>query len=111
YKQSILKAKDRSTVATGNYTGHPVRVIHNKLAKNILDMEKQGASKETIEEQGRGKLRLAVVDGDVELGSVMAGQVAGMVNERKTCEEIINYLVNGLNEAKEKLNNRINSWN
>ena len=81
YKKVILKAKDRSTVSTGNYTGHPVRVIENKFAKQILEMEKVGTPKEEIEKLGTGRLRLAVVDGDVENGSVMAGQVAAMVNE------------------------------
>ena len=78
YKKVILKAKDRSTVSTGNYTGHPVRVIENKFAKQILEMEKVGTPKEEIEKLGTGRLRLAVVDGDVENGSVMAGQVAAM---------------------------------
>ena len=75
YKKVILKAKDRSTVSTGNYTGHPVRVIENKFAKQILEMEKVGTPKEEIEKLGTGRLRLAVVDGDVENGSVMAGNL------------------------------------
>ncbi|MGL4308085.1 MAG: nitronate monooxygenase, partial [Cetobacterium sp.] len=111
YKNSIIKAKDRSTVATGNYTGHPVRVIHNKFAKELLDLEKQGAPVEKLEELGRGKLRLAVVEGEVNLGSVMAGQVAAMVNEVATCEEIVNKLMRELGEAKENLLARMNSWN
>ncbi|MGL6114538.1 MAG: nitronate monooxygenase [Cetobacterium sp.] len=111
YKNSIIKAKDRSTVATGNYTGHPVRVIHNKFAKELLDLEKQGAPIEKLEELGRGKLRLAVVEGEVNLGSVMAGQVAAMVNEVATCEEIVNKLMRELGEAKENLLARMNSWN
>lgn len=110
YKESILKAKDRSTVSTGNYTGHPVRVLYNKFAKELLELEKSGAPKEEIEELGKGKLRLAVVEGDVERGSVMAGQVAAMVTEKKTCAEIIDELMKGLREEQEALNNRINSW-
>ena len=89
YKKVILKAKDRSTVSTGNYTGHPVRVIENKFAKQILEMEKVGTPKEEIEKLGTGRLRLAVVDGDVENGSVMAGQVAAMVNEPMSTKEIL----------------------
>lgn len=110
YKNVILKAKDRSTVSTGNYTGHPVRIIHNKFAKQLLDLEKQGAPKEEIEELGRGKLRLAVVEGDVDFGSVMAGQVAGMVNERKTCQQIIDELIEGLYSAQAAVNKKIESW-
>lgn len=81
YKEAIIKAKDRSTVATGNYTGHPVRVINNKLAKEMLEMEKHGASVEELEKLGTGKLRLAAVEGDVKEGSVMSGQVASMVTK------------------------------
>lgn len=103
YKKAVLKAKDRSTVSTGNYTRHPVRVLENKFAKEILEMEKSGASKEEIEAKGTGKLRLAVVDGDVNAGSVMAGQVAAMVQEEKTTKEILTTLMKELEEAKERL--------
>lgn len=110
YKNAILKAKDRSTVSTGNYTGHPVRVIENKFAKQILEMEKAGAPKEEIEQLGTGKLRLAVVDGDVENGSVMAGQVAAMVNEPMSTKEILEGFMKELGEEKVKLAERMNSW-
>ncbi|MBR8721977.1 NADH:quinone reductase [Fusobacterium necrophorum subsp. funduliforme] len=103
YKKAVLKAKDRSTVSTGNYTGHPVRVLENKFAKEILEMEKSGASKEEIEAKGTGKLRLAVVDGDVNAGSVMAGQVAAMIQEEKSTKEILTTLMKELEEAKERL--------
>ncbi|AVQ17266.1 DUF561 domain-containing protein [Fusobacterium gonidiaformans] len=105
YKKAILKAKDRSTVSTGNYTGHPVRVLENKFAKEILEMEKNGAPKEEIEAMGTGKLRLAVVDGDIVAGSVMAGQVAAMVQEEKTTKEILVTLMEELTVAKENLKN------
>ncbi len=110
YKKVILKAKDRSTVSTGNYTGHPVRVIENKFAKQILEMEKVGAPKEEIEKLGTGKLRLAVVDGDVDNGSVMAGQVAAMVNEPMSTKEILESFMRELEEEKVKLAERMNSW-
>ena len=110
YKKVILKAKDRSTVSTGNYTGHPVRVIENKFAKQILEMEKVGTPKEEIEKLGTGRLRLAVVDGDVENGSVMAGQVAAMVNEPMSTKEILEGFMRGLEEEKVKLAERMNSW-
>jgi enoyl-[acyl-carrier protein] reductase II len=96
YKEAILKAKDRSTVSTGTTTGHPVRVLNNKLAKEILRLESQGADPVEIENLGKGKLKLAVKDGDVELGSVMAGQVAAMVCKIESCEEIIQDLMAGL---------------
>ena len=110
YKKVILKAKDRSTVSTGNYTGHPVRVIENKFAKQILEMEKVGTPKEEIEKLGTGRLRLAVVDGDVENGSVMAGQVAAMVNEPMSTKEILEEVMRELEEEKVKLAERMNSW-
>lgn len=110
YKKVILKAKDRSTVSTGNYTGHPVRVIENKFAKQILELEKVGTPKEEIEKLGTGRLRLAVVDGDVENGSVMAGQVAAMVNEPMSTKEILEGFMRELEEEKVKLAERMNSW-
>lgn len=107
YKKAILKAKDRSTVSTGNFTGHPVRVIENKLAKEMLEKEKAGASKEELEAMGAGKLRLAVVEGDVDFGSVMAGQVAAMVQEEKTTKEILETLMSELETAKKVLQEEI----
>lgn len=103
YKEAIIKAKDRSTVATGNYTGHPVRVINNKLAKEMLEMEKHGASIEELEKLGTGKLRLAAVEGDVKEGSVMSGQVASMVTKRESVKDIIEGLMRDLETEKENL--------
>lgn len=105
YKEAIIKAKDRSTVATGTFTGHPVRIIENKLAKEIMTLERRGASIEEIEKLGVGKLRLAAVEGDVKEGSVMAGQVASMVKKRESTLEIILGLINELEKEKERLKN------
>jgi len=110
YKEVILKAKDRATVTTGNYTGHPVRIIYNKLAKQFLEMEARGASKEEIEKLGIGRLKMAVVDGDVDNGSVMSGQVAGMVNERTTTKEILEGFMKELEEEKENICKTFSSW-
>ena len=110
YKNAILKAKDRSTVTTGNFTGHPVRVIETKLAKEMLELEKNGAPKEKIEELGRGSLRNAVVEGDVENGSVMAGQVAAMVHEERTTKEILEYLICDLKIETEVLKRKVDNW-
>jgi len=105
YKQAIIKAKDRSTVATGTFTGHPVRVIENKLAKEMMSLEKAGAPIEEMEKLGVGRLKLAAVDGDVKEGSVMAGQVASMVKKRETALDIILGLMNDLESEKERLMN------
>ena len=93
YKAAIIKSKDRDTVVTGRSTGHPVRVIKNKLSKEFEKLEKSGASIDELEKLGAGKLKLSVIDGDVERGSVMAGQIAGMVKDIKSCKEIIEEMV------------------
>ena len=111
YKDIILKAKDRSTVVTGTSTGHPVRVIDNKLAKEMIELERSGAPKEEIEKLGTGSLRLAVVEGDTERGSFMSGQVAAMVNDEKTTKEILEYLMNDLKLEVEQLRRRLENWN
>lgn len=88
YQQAILKARDRDTVLTG-FPGHYVRVLDNKLAKEYKHLEGLGASKEELERLGTGKLRAAAVDGDVECGSVMIGQIAGLVDRIMPAREII----------------------
>jgi enoyl-[acyl-carrier protein] reductase II len=88
-KEILLKAKDRDTVVTGASIGHPVRVIKNKLSRKFEELEKNCAPPEEVEKLGVGKLRSAMVDGDVEYGSVMAGQVSAMVKEIKPAAEII----------------------
>ena len=89
YKAKIIKAKDIDTTTTGNSTGHPVHVIKNKMARAYEALEKKNASAEELEELGRGALKKAVVDGDVDNGSVMSGQIAGLVKKEQTCKEII----------------------
>jgi enoyl-[acyl-carrier protein] reductase II len=101
-KMAVLKAKDRDTVVTGRPTGHPVRILKNKLAKKFEQLERQGAPKEEFEQLGVGALRAAMVDGDVDNGSVMAGQVAAMVNKIEPAAEIINQI---MSEAKEIMRN------
>ncbi|MBP2653798.1 MAG: Nitronate monooxygenase [Firmicutes bacterium] len=103
YKEVILKARDRSTVVTGASTGHPVRILENKLARKYAELEKQGASIEELERLGAGKLKAAVRDGDINHGSVMLGQVAGMVNETKTVAAIMAELVDGIPTVLAKL--------
>lgn len=99
FKNQILKAKDRDTVVTGRTTGHPVRVIKNKLAKEFDRLDKIGDA-EKMESLGMGKLRLAVVEGDMQWGSLMAGQIAGLVRDVKPAAEIIHEIVS---EAKEQI--------
>lgn len=93
YKERILKAKDIDSRVTGRSTGHPVRALRNDMTKRYLELEKNGASFEELEQLTLGGLRKAVVDGDVKDGSVMAGQIAGLVKERMSCKELLDRLV------------------
>lgn len=93
YKERILKAKDIDSRVTGRSTGHPVRALRNDMTKRYLELEKKGASFEELEQLTLGGLRKAVVDGDVKDGSVMAGQIAGLVKERMSCKELLDRLV------------------
>jgi enoyl-[acyl-carrier protein] reductase II len=89
FKKAIVGARDRDAVITGRSTGHPVRNLKNKLTKELDQLESQGVDPKKIEEIGSGKLRDAVIDGDVKEGSVMAGQISGMISEIKSVKEII----------------------
>lgn len=89
YKAMVLDSKDTSAVVTGRPTGHPVRILKNKLYRKYVELEKSGASVEELEALGAGSLRKAVVEGDVTYGSVMAGQIAGLINKEQTSSEII----------------------
>ena len=99
----MIKAKDIDSEVTGRSTGHPIRVLRNQMTREYLRMEQEGASLETLEQMTLGALRRAVVDGDVVHGSVMAGQIAGLIHGTDTCEEIITEIVTG---ARELLSNR-----
>lgn len=103
YKQAVLKAKDRSTVVTGVSTGHPVRVIGNKLTREYLELEKNGASLEELEKLGAGKLHLATHEGDVENGSVMIGQIAGMIQSIQSVEEIMQDFMKGIPAVQSRI--------
>lgn len=89
YKEKVMKAKDIDSVVTGTSTGHPVRQIRNQMTKEYLKLEKEGASLEELEYLTLGALRKAVIDGDVVNGTLMAGQIAGMVSKEQTCREMI----------------------
>ena len=93
YKEKVLKARDIDSEVTGRSTGHPIRVLRNPMTKQYLKMEAEGASLEELERMTLGALKRAVVDGDVKEGSVMAGQVAGLLDKRQSCQEIIEELM------------------
>lgn len=98
YKQAVLRAKDRDAVVTGRSTGHPVRNLRNRLTRKLEEMENRRVPVEELESVGRGALRLSVVEGDVENGSVMAGQTAGMIKKIQPSQEIIQEIIT---EARE----------
>lgn len=89
YKEKVIKAKDIDSEVTGTSTGHPIRQIRNKMTREYLKLEKEGASFEELEYLTLGALRKAVMDGDVANGTLMAGQIAGLVKKEQTCKEMI----------------------
>ena len=93
YKERILKAKDIDSEVTGRSHGHPVRGLRNKMTREYLKLEAAGASFEELEKLTLGGLRKAVVDGDTDHGSVLAGQIAGMVSKMQSCKEIIDEIM------------------
>ena len=89
YKHRIVKAKDIDSVVTGQSTGHPVRCLRNQMTKEYIKKEQEGVPFEELERMTLGSLRKAVMDGDILNGTVMAGQIAGLVSKRQSCKEIL----------------------
>ena len=107
YKAAILKARDRSTVVTGIATGHPVRIIANKFTREYEAMEKRGASAEELDAMGTGRLRIAAREGDVDNGSVMMGQICGMITDIKSVDDIIQDIIGGIPKVLSNINETI----
>ena len=103
YKQAIVDAKDTATIVTGRQTGAPVRVLKNKMAKEYIMLAKTGVSLEELEKLTLGSLRRAVNEGDLETGSFMAGQVAGMIKSVRPVKEIIESLFEPVDAYKNSL--------
>jgi len=103
YKERVLKARFNQVTVTGITTSHPVRLLENKLTKKFTELEFSGTPKEELEELGRGRLRLAAEKGDVDWGSVMAGQVVGYVNKEESAKEIIEDIVEGAERTLKEL--------
>ena len=102
YKEKVINAKDIDSVVTGTTTGHPVRVLRNKMTKEYIRLEHNGVGYEELERMTLGSLRKAVIDGDKDNGSFMAGQIAGLISKRQSCEQIITEIVS---EADKLLRN------
>ncbi|MGQ9823602.1 MAG: enoyl-[acyl-carrier-protein] reductase FabK [Desulfotomaculales bacterium] len=101
-KEMVISARDRDTVVTGRSTGHPVRVLRNKLARQFEELEARCAPPEELEKLGVGRLRAAMKEGDTEYGSVMAGQVSALVRRVQPAREIILDVVEGAAEILRK---------
>lgn len=97
YKEKIIKAKDIDSEVTGMSTGHPVRSIRNKMTRKYLKLEQSGADFMELEKLTLGSLRMAVMEGDVVNGTVMAGQIAGLVSKVQPCRDMIEEI---MQEAK-----------
>jgi len=105
-KDRIIKAKDRATVVTGRSTGHPVRCLDNRFTREFAQHEREGMAVAEIEKLGAGRLRLAFVDGDIENGSIMAGQIAGAVNRIEPAAHIIQDIMQSAEREFEHLSAR-----
>lgn len=94
YKEKIIKASDIDSQVTGRSHGHPIRQIRNQMSREYLKKEREGASFEELEYMTLGALRRAVMEGDVVTGTLMAGQIAGMIHKRESCKEMIQEIIN-----------------
>jgi enoyl-[acyl-carrier protein] reductase II len=103
YKQALVDASDRATIITGQSTGYPMRCLENKLAREFLSKEKTEASIEEIMEFGVGKVRLGLIEGDLEWGTLLAGQICGMIKDIKPVRAIIDDIVAGAEALMTKL--------
>lgn len=93
YKEKIIKAKDIDSEVTGRSTGHPIRVLRNQMTREYLKMEEEGVELEVLERLTLGSLRNAVIDGDVVKGSLMAGQIAGLIKKEQSCKEMLDEIM------------------
>lgn len=113
YKEKVIKASDVSTAITGNILGHPVRILQNQLASDYIELEREiirnnSEDIEPLNQLATGSLERAVFEGDIENGSLMAGQVAGLIQKEETCQEIIDAI---MSEAKTLYENQQRFFN
>lgn len=93
FKQKLVAARDRATITTGHSLGHPVRALENRMTRQFQEMERRGLPREEIESFGVGRLRQGLIEGDVEGGSLMAGQICGLISDVKPVAQIINEIM------------------
>jgi enoyl-[acyl-carrier protein] reductase II len=107
FKEAIIKAHDRATALTAQSVGAPVRALANRLTREYYRLESQGATREELERLGLGKLRRAVIEGDVEEGSVMVGQIAGLIRKRRPVATIFEEMLSEAETIIHRLGRRI----
>lgn len=107
FKEAVIKAHDRATAVTAKSVGAPVRALANRLTREYRRLESQGATREELEHLGLGKLQKAVMEGDVEDGSVMVGQIAGLIQQRRPAAAIIEEMVTEAEAIFRRLGRRI----
>ena len=103
FKHEVIKARDTDTIVTGRSIGGPVRSIKNKMTYAFQRLEKMNASRDELEELSLGSLRKAALEGDVQNGSVMVGQISGLVNEVITVEEVITNMFSEAQDVCQKI--------
>ncbi len=111
YKEKIIKSKDIDSTVTGMSTGHPVRCLRNKMTREYLKMEKEGVELMELEKLTLGSLKRAVIDGDVVSGTLMAGQIAGLIKSEESCKDIIQGIVCECRELLQMQSTAVNSGN
>lgn len=108
YKEKVLKAGDNDTIVTGKKLGHPVRTVRTPFSKSFAKMENDpNVTSEELLQFGAGSLRKAVKDGNLKEGSFMAGEIAGMINEKKSCKEIVEGMASKCEELLKAANSRL----
>lgn len=110
FKEKILKAKDRGTVVIGRNAGYSTRALKNKFTKKYLEMEKKDATVGELESFTVGRLKMAVTKGDIENGSVMAGQISGLIKKVKPCKDIIEDIIDEANRHVDILTSYRGGW-
>lgn len=106
YQERVIKARDRDTVICGTVTGHPIRAIHNKFTRTYLQAEKNGLNKQALEEMGRGRYPAAAINGDLEGGTILAGQICGLVEKIQPAANIVTNIM----QETEMVYRRIGGW-
>lgn len=103
YQQRVIKGKDRDTEVCGVTTGHPVRALHNQFTRYYLQCERQGMSKEDLEELGRGRYKAAALQGDIQQGTILCGQICGLVKQVQPAAQIVNDIIQDAIRIKKKV--------